>query len=126
MLFIIGSCTFKICFKRIRRFTIIAEDLRREYHSAIQIQSNNDIPTLIDSIHKEKLVFLEDALNFCPETHGRYCENDNNCATLCCGRGAVPKIETLTDKCNCDWWKNDTFNVSCEQCEKNQTIYVCN
>lgn len=121
-----GSCSFSICYRRINPFEKIVEDLTREYHEAVQVQTDNEILHFSQMKYKENLVFFEDVIDFCPDTHGRQCKDPNNCATLCCSRGWETRIETYKSQCNCDWTKNVTLTLTCQQCDKNETIYVCN
>ncbi|XP_018568873.1 protein Wnt-4-like [Anoplophora glabripennis] len=120
-----GSCTMKICWKRLRPFELIAQELKNRYHGAIQVDSDNNIHIPQKEDDNQKLVYLEKSPNFCPLTVGRRCKNTDNCATLCCGRGFSTSLEKVKETCNCRWSNESLYQISCQQCEKEETVYVC-
>ncbi|KAG5880991.1 hypothetical protein JTB14_018001 [Gonioctena quinquepunctata] len=116
-----GSCSFKICFKRIRPFIDISKDLVKHYHSAIRVEPNNTNYKL----NVNQLVYLETSPSFCPFTVGRQCKDAANCATLCCARGATSSTTTVKEACKCRWRNESTYQITCQQCEREEIVYTC-
>jgi len=84
---------------------------------------------------KKKLIYINSSPDYCERnekigffgTQNRECKmmahNLDSCNTLCCGRGVTAKIETVHEKCNCNFvW---CCHIKCEQCSKNVTRYTC-
>ncbi|KAJ8939678.1 hypothetical protein NQ318_016622 [Aromia moschata] len=120
-----GACTMKICWKRIRPFQEIAGELRNRYHNAIQVDSDNNVHVLEKQNASNKLLYLEKSPNFCPSTVGRRCKNTDNCATLCCGRGFATSVHKVKETCKCRWRNESLYEITCQQCEKDETVYTC-
>nr|XP_023025367.1 protein Wnt-4-like [Leptinotarsa decemlineata] len=120
-----GSCSFKICFKRVRSFSQITKELVNHYHSAIKVDPDNDNYELELKKHDKHLIYLEEGSSFCPSTMGRQCKDADNCATLCCGRGFFSSTHKVKEKCNCRWRNESTYEIECEQCEREDVIYTC-
>ncbi|KAF7272921.1 hypothetical protein GWI33_014327 [Rhynchophorus ferrugineus] len=125
------SCTYKTCFMRIRPFREIASTLWQLYHTAIPVESDNNIRYLKQH-RKRNLVYLENSPNFCNPrgafgvtTTGRRCKDINNCATLCCTRKHVNVTEVFADHCNCRWKHESKFEVDCEKCYREEVFYYC-
>lgn len=87
------------------------------------------------SVNKKSLVYFEKSPNFCdpnpqidvPGTSGRYCNKnskaDDNCETLCCGRGYATLRVTRTERCHCKFhW---CCYVECLECRYDQWVTVC-
>jgi hypothetical protein len=85
-----GTCTVRICWKKIRSFDVISEPLKAMYYSALQILPENSIWSMKGDKSARQLPFLESSPNFCLTTANRPCNSTENCATLCCGRGTSP------------------------------------
>ncbi|CAG9859247.1 unnamed protein product [Phyllotreta striolata] len=119
-----GSCTYKICFKKVRPFKTIVEELKNQYHNAIKVESGNNYNLRTKGI-KKNLVYLESSPNFCPLTAKRRCKDAVNCDTLCCGRGFDTSVETVKETCRCRWRNESAYQVECQHCERDQLIYVC-
>nr|CAI5835353.1 unnamed protein product [Callosobruchus analis] len=128
-----GSCTYRICFKRLQPFAVITEHLKSRYHSAERITSDNDLwrPPNQKEWHEEEKVtpdtlrYLDTGPNWCQFTVGRRCKDTDNCATLCCGRGIRLERTTITEPCRCRWRNDTAYQVICEQCDKEETVYHC-
>ncbi|CAH1368786.1 hypothetical protein MTP99_010272 [Tenebrio molitor] len=119
-----GTCTVRICWKKIRSFDVISKQLKAMYYSALQIQPENSIRSMKGDKSARQLLFLESSPNFCLTTANRPCNSTENCATLCCGRGTYPTQIVVDSKCNCRWRKQH-FDVQCDYCKLNRTILRC-
>ncbi|XP_044267624.1 protein Wnt-4 [Tribolium madens] len=119
-----GSCGLKVCFRKIQAFDYVSKQLKGLYHSAIYVEHENYIRPYKSGKTGQKLVFLENSPNFCPSTVERHCNNTENCATLCCGRGFYTTQIPEINKCMCRWRK-EIFNVECKYCKENKTIFRC-
>ncbi|KAK9888591.1 hypothetical protein WA026_000826 [Henosepilachna vigintioctopunctata] len=123
-----GSCSVQMCWKGIKPFVEISKHLKNEYHNAISTNSSNTVGHLTTSYNRQRLLYLRPTLNLCQTTAGRRCNGTDNCATLCCGRGFSVKSLQIVYVCNCGWRDQVVFNADsliCEQCNKNQNIYIC-
>ncbi|XP_028143243.1 protein Wnt-4 isoform X1 [Diabrotica virgifera virgifera] len=119
-----GSCTYKTCFKKIRPFDTIVKELKNHYHNAIKVESSNNYQ-LKKKGNRKNLLYLENSPNFCPSTVGRRCEDVVNCDTLCCGRGFSTKTTKVKETCKCRWRNESLYQVTCQQCERDEIIYIC-
>ncbi|RZC43292.1 wnt domain containing protein [Asbolus verrucosus] len=120
-----GSCSVRICWKRIRPFDVISKQLKALYHSAIQVQPRNNIGSFGNGKSSRKLLFLENRLDFCPSTVNRRCKNKENCATLCCGRNTYNETKQVSYRCDCSWRVKGEYNLRCRSCPKNVTVFRC-
>ncbi|XP_057665373.1 protein Wnt-9a-like [Diorhabda carinulata] len=119
-----GSCTYKTCFKKIRPFENIVKELRNHYHNAIKVESSNNYQ-LHKKGNRKNLLYQENSPNFCPSTVGRRCEDAGNCDTLCCGRGFSTLTNKVKENCKCRWRNDSSYQLTCQQCEKEQLIFIC-
>lgn len=122
-----GSCTIKICWKRIRSFKKIAEKLSNRYYSALKLNPGNKISNreLKKRETKMNLVYLAKSSTFCDTTAGRQCLDSSNCATLCCTRGYDTKSVIYSKNCNCRWQNSCCFEMKCDTCNYTRDEYFC-
>ncbi|KAL3283054.1 hypothetical protein HHI36_006212 [Cryptolaemus montrouzieri] len=122
------SCSVETCWKSLKPFDRISVELKNQYHTAISVNTTNTVNHLNIGNSLHKLMYIKPTLNLCQSTTGRRCNNTDNCATLCCGRGFFSKTIELVYFCNCGWRDQAVFtsdSLVCEQCSKNQNIFVC-
>lgn len=121
-----GSCTIKICWKRIAPFEQTARLLKEKYHEAIKVRTHNKLRRRFRRKEKEnKLLFLSKSSTFCEVTSGRRCLNSSNCATLCCARGYNTREAMYTKLCNCRWENGCCANMKCDNCSFVQEEHYC-
>lgn len=117
----------KTCYKRLQPFKTIAEKLKDAYHDAIRIAPGNEITTL-SAIKNDKrsgtLIYLEQSPDYCRTTVGRRCQDEHQCATLCCGRNHKTISEVVSVQCNCKY-QQCCYNVKCDICKEKQDVNIC-
>ncbi|CDW53527.1 protein Wnt 4 [Trichuris trichiura] len=102
-----GSCTVRLCWRRMADFHTIGQSLSEKFDGAVKVKFSGMRHKLkpyvagLKKPTKRDLVYLQQSPDFCQEdallsiygTKGRKCERDgygtNGCAMLCCGRGYV-------------------------------------
>ncbi|KRY68164.1 Protein Wnt-4 [Trichinella pseudospiralis] len=137
-----GSCTVKLCWRRMTDFQTIGEALSKKFDGAVKVKFSGLRHKLKPYVagHKKPtkrdLVYLQQSPDFCQEnpklgvygTKGRQCEKDgystSGCAILCCGRGYTVKTVEKVHDCNCKFqW---CCEVKCEKCKHVVEEYFCN
>ncbi|KRX48256.1 Protein Wnt-1 [Trichinella murrelli] len=132
-----GSCTVKLCWRRMTDFQTIGEALSKKFDGAVKVKFSGLRHKLKPYVagHKKPtkrdLVYLQQSPDFCQEnpklgvygTKGRQCEKDgystSGCAILCCGRGYTVKSVEKVQDCNCK------FQWCCEvKCEKFKFVWL--
>ncbi|CAF1166223.1 unnamed protein product [Rotaria sordida] len=147
-----GSCELKSCWRSLRSFTYIANQLKEFYDNSIEVYIEQSliekklqfIPKNIP-FEKEKqsisitfqndLIFINSSPNYCElnlsigsfGTIGRVCNRNSRaidgCDLLCCNRGYQSQIVTIRNQCNCRFqW---CCYVQCQNCVITQEISRC-
>ncbi|CAF0730366.1 unnamed protein product [Didymodactylos carnosus] len=138
-----GSCEFKTCWRSLRPFHRIGNQLKEKYDDAIEVRlhhSENKLRLIArnspyESQTKSDLVYLNQSPNYCERnvtygsfgTYGRLCNRSSRaidgCELLCCNRGYQSQIVTYRDKCNCRF----TFccTITCQECIQTKEISRC-
>ncbi len=144
-----GSCEFKSCWRSLRSFTQIANQLKEFYDNSIEVYLQRSlldrkirfIPRNIpfqktkQSTYKNDLIFLNLSPNYCElnlsvgsfGTKGRLCNRNSRaidgCDLLCCNRGYQSQIMIIHSQCNCRFqW---CCHVECQKCVTTQEISRC-
>lgn len=135
-----GACTIKTCWQGLAPFRTIGDKLKDNYDSAMKVAFNKDGTGLRNTVRtkrskrrasKEELIYLKRSANICEESGssmvGRKCNStssgEDNCDTLCCGRGHETKLVTIKERCRCKFeW---CCYVQCEECEKQEYQSFC-
>nr|CAD7196892.1 unnamed protein product [Timema douglasi] len=122
-----GSCTTKTCWRRLAPFQTTAAILKSRYHQALRRDPDNASSRRPNGRLRlspdDPLLYLERSPTFCALTGGRRCQNADNCATLCCGRGYNLVLVPATRPCNCRW--ETCCFVQCDRCFFQQEVYTC-
>lgn len=120
-----GTCTFKVCWKRISQFKDIAHTLKLRYHEAEKLNLGNEAAKKRKKkkTSKDKLLYLAKSPTFCDRTAGRQCSDTGNCATLCCSRGYDVKPVMYSQFCQCRW--QNGYKVKCDNCNYSKEEYYC-
>lgn len=137
-----GACSVKKCIQRLPDFQKIGSVLMQKYKSAAKVGPDNNGKRLIPSHNtlrtftKYDLLYTDESPQFCDKnsrygslgTRGRVCEKDDpgpgGCDVLCCNRGYTKKVERVKAQCQCIF--KYCCNVTCQECIKNVTRYICN
>ncbi|XP_067938397.1 protein Wnt-5b-like [Watersipora subatra] len=140
-----GSCSLKTCWQELSPFRTIGDKLKKNYDIAMQVGFNKDGTGLRNRIKskrskrrasKEELIYMKESKNVCMRNSngelpdnmvGRRCNitssGEDNCETLCCGRGSVKKVVTVTERCNCKFqW---CCYVECDECSHEEIHDIC-
>ncbi|CAF3043359.1 unnamed protein product [Rotaria socialis] len=147
-----GSCELKSCWRSLRSFTHIANQLKELYDNAIEVHLERslidknlhfvpkNIPfqrekQTISITYKDALIFLNASPNYCEfdlsagsfGTMGRVCNRSSraidSCELLCCDRGYQSHLVTIRSQCNCRFqW---CCYVQCQSCVSTQEISRC-
>lgn len=115
--------------------------MKENYEVAMQVAFNKDGTRLRNTegrrakrrAKKEELVYLNKSPNLCVVKEGqvvmagRRCNatstGEDNCDTMCCGRGFEPQTITIQERCNCQFeW---CCYVQCDMCTRKENIFVC-
>ncbi|KAI5708724.1 hypothetical protein M8J76_001823 [Diaphorina citri] len=142
-----GSCSVKVCWKRLPSFQQVGDILASRYEGAyfvkvVNNQRKRNVKRLRSAVRDAKqpnrteLVYMEESPDYCQRnetlgilgTKGRLCNQRSlgldGCKLLCCGRGYMTRIREVEEKCNCKFvW---CCNVKCEICRYKREEYVCN
>ncbi|KAI1301750.1 Protein Wnt-5a [Halotydeus destructor] len=139
-----GSCTIRVCWRKLKTFRAIGDMLIKKFDSATQVKTmeHRDRLRLKPAIRdakkpsKKDLVFLDDSPDYCTQnetigvfgTRGRECNATSygmdGCKLLCCGRGYQTVVREVEDKCNCKFvW---CCKVNCETCMARREFNYCN
>ncbi|XP_055706947.1 protein Wnt-1-like [Phlebotomus papatasi] len=140
-----GSCTTKVCWKRMPSMRVVSEALGQLYDGASHVKfiSRGAKPPKLKpkeldhkKIMKTGLVYLEESSDYCERneelgilgTHGRVCNRTSpgidGCRLLCCGRGYQTRVRHVEEKCNCQFvW---CCKVKCDMCNHTREEHICN
>ncbi|VDP45870.1 unnamed protein product [Soboliphyme baturini] len=136
-----GSCTVKICWRRMGEFQKIGEKLYEKFDGATRVKFSGQRHKLKPAVigHKKPtkrdLVYLEESPDFCQAnskygifgTKSRECKKNSygteGCAILCCGRGYTTVILEKVQDCNCKFkW---CCEVRCDKCKIRVETHYC-
>ncbi|KAK2721226.1 protein Wnt-1-like [Artemia franciscana] len=136
-----GSCTVKVCWRKLQALHRAAKTLMERYEGATKVKINKKRKWRVagEGIRKptkKDLLYVNDSPDYCeadeslelPGTRGRECNRTSvgidGCLLLCCGRGYRTIVRMEEEKCNCrfEW----CCKVKCEKCIVRRDIYICN
>ncbi|XP_022196812.2 protein Wnt-4-like [Nilaparvata lugens] len=125
------DCNKRVCWLRPGKFTDVVEKLKEHYHRAHQKSINNDLmrhQQEEDGLeYLSNMQFIQDSEDYCDETHGLICENDDSCMRSCCGRGYRLHTIQKMHPCRCQWdKKSENYNLVCRSCVSEIPVYKCN
>ncbi|XP_055324287.1 protein Wnt-1-like [Sitodiplosis mosellana] len=140
-----GSCSIRVCWRRLPALRAIGEALGQLYDGASHvklIERDGRVSKLrrrdpqYKKLIKSDLVYLEDSPDYCDRddelgilgTKGRLCNRTSpgidGCKIMCCGRGHQTRIRFVEEKCKCRFvWCCD---VKCEMCNHRREEHICN
>ncbi|GAB6023753.1 hypothetical protein CHUAL_008509 [Chamberlinius hualienensis] len=137
-----GSCSMKICWRRMGAFRKIGDELLKKFEGASAVQMVSRKKKLrpprkeLKKPSKKDLVFLEESPDYCKRnesigvlgTYGRVCNKTSygmdGCKLLCCGRGYQTLLRSVTEKCDCKFvW---CCRVECQKCNFQKEEPICN
>jgi hypothetical protein len=137
-----GSCSVKICWRKMRAFREIGLLLKDRFDGASKVRVNR-LKTKLKSITKDQkrptkkdLVYLEESPDFCnfnPRkgslgTRGRECNRTSygldGCNLMCCGRGYYTIVREMQEDCDCKFFW--CCRVECKRCNEKVEIHYCN
>ena len=142
-----GSCTVKTCWRQLTHFHDIGSKLKNKYERAHKVVTYTNEATSKYQMRENKkntvennakpqskfksgdLLYTEESPSFCRKsrlshgTAGRLCKKDDNCDTICCGRGYNVQRTSVTKPCHCEviW----CCEVKCKRCQTWQELYLC-
>ncbi|CAL4185971.1 unnamed protein product, partial [Meganyctiphanes norvegica] len=139
-----GSCSMRVCWRKMGDFRTIGDSLHTRFESATSVK-------LVNRKKRKKLrprrkgfkrptrrdfVYLQESPDYCEHneklgilgTGGRICNKTSwgmdGCRILCCGRGYQTMQRTVTEKCNCRFiW---CCKVECDMCQVERMEHYCN
>ncbi|XP_077298091.1 protein Wnt-4-like [Arctopsyche grandis] len=142
-----GSCSVRVCWRKLPNFRIVGEALTARYDGASHVKvvdrkRGKKMKKLrpyhpdMKKPNKTDLVYLDDSPDYCESneamdilgTHGRLCNRtsagSDGCRLLCCGRGYQTRVFDTDEKCQCRFvW---CCNVVCETCHYKKEEHICN
>ncbi|XP_050100838.1 protein Wnt-1-like [Anopheles aquasalis] len=140
-----GSCTTRVCWRRLPSMKLIADTLGSMFDAAAQVkpvENKGIIKKLMrkdleyKKVNKSDLVYIAESPNYCEEneslgifsTRGRFCNRTSygieGCRLLCCGRGYQTRVRNVEEKCNCKFvW---CCSVKCDTCSMRKDEHICN
>ena len=137
-----GSCSVKICWRKLKPFRVIGADLKQKFDGASFVRLDSKRKRLKRVTKQQKrprkndLVYLRESPDFCeynPEigslgTRGRRCNKTSygldGCTLMCCGRGYYTLIQEEKDDCDCKFYW--CCRVECKQCTHVREMNYCN
>ncbi|ALC38809.1 Wnt4 [Drosophila busckii] len=135
-----GSCSMKTCWKKMADFNATAMLLRQKYNQAIRRAPNQRTMRQVPASRMKKpkqrrkkqqssqyttLYYLETSPTYCSVTKDRECMHPDNCATLCCGRGYVTKVQKKVEKCRCRFENGRCCLLICDYCQSFENKFFC-
>ncbi|XP_018322467.1 protein Wnt-1-like [Agrilus planipennis] len=138
-----GSCSMRVCWRRLPPFRQVGEALYQRYEGASHVKfvqrrrkKLRAVSPDLKKPNKTDLVYLEDSPDYCERndtmnilgTRGRICNRTSpgidGCRLLCCGRGYQTRVREVEEKCKCKFvW---CCNVVCETCRYKREEHICN
>ena len=137
-----GSCSIKICWRKMKPFREIGTVLKQKFDGATLVHVNkrkNKLRPISRDMKRptrKDLVYLEHSPDFCnpnPKkgslgTKGRQCDKDSygldGCNLMCCGRGYYTIVKTFTEDCDCKFFW--CCRVECKKCRHTRELHFCN
>lgn len=134
-----GTCETSTCWRQIKPFKVIGDELKLRYERAEMVTvniSNSGALQLVTKSSKGskrpskgQIVFKTKSPDFCSRnqysigTAGRECNKTTTCESICCGRGYNIREITVREKCRCTFqWCCD---VHCDECTKDVELSIC-
>ncbi|XP_047482117.1 protein Wnt-1-like [Penaeus chinensis] len=139
-----GSCSMRVCWRRMRAFRSIGDSLLHRFEGAVIVRYVNrkkrkklrPLRRGFKKPSRRDLVYLEESPDYCNRnqtlgvlgTVGRLCNKTSwgmdGCKILCCGRGYQTMVKDVEEKCNCRFiW---CCKVECERCRVRREEHYCN
>ncbi|XP_053626263.1 protein Wnt-2b-like [Cherax quadricarinatus] len=139
-----GSCSMRVCWRRMAPFRNIGDSLLQRFEGAsivrfVKKRKRKKLRPLkrgFKRASRRDLVYLEESPDYCTRneelgvlgTEGRLCNKTSwgmdGCRILCCGRGYQTMVREVTEKCNCRFiW---CCKVHCEKCQVSREEHYCN
>ena len=137
-----GSCSVKICWRKMGAFREIGQNLKQKFDGASQVKYSKRKHKLkrktkdMKKPTKKDLVYLDESPDFCNYdlksgslgTKGRRCNKDSmgidGCTLMCCGRGYKTIVRERNEDCDCKFvW---CCRVDCKKCSMREEINYCN
>lgn len=137
-----GSCSVKICWRRLKSFRAIGSALKNKFDGASFVRLDKKKKRLKRVTDRQKrptkkdLVYLRESPDFCelnPElgslgTRGRRCNKSSygldGCTLMCCGRGYYTLVQEEKDDCDCKFYW--CCRVECRKCTRVREMNYCN
>ncbi|KAH3837426.1 protein Wnt-4-like [Dreissena polymorpha] len=137
-----GSCSVKVCWKKMRPFRDIGNALKEKFDGASLMKVHRrklklrPISPDMKRPTRDDLVYLENSPDFCEPnikkgslgTRGRECNKDSygldGCNLMCCGRGYYTVVKEFTEDCDCKFFW--CCRVECQKCTYKKEIHYCN
>nr|CDI40108.1 WNTA protein [Euperipatoides kanangrensis] len=137
-----GSCSVKICWRKMAEFAQIGEELTEKFEGATHVRMSMKRNKLKPKIRgqksptKQDLVYLEESPDYCKRnlkigvlgTKGRQCNRTSygmdGCKLMCCGRGYHTMVREIVRDCECKFiW---CCSVKCNKCREVVEEHFCN
>ncbi|XP_042237837.1 protein Wnt-5b-like [Homarus americanus] len=139
-----GSCSMRVCWRRMAAFRNIGDSLLQRFEGASIVRfvkkgKRKKLRPLKRGFKRptrRDLLYLEESPDYCTRnqdlgvlgTEGRLCNKTSwgmdGCRILCCGRGYQTMVREVTEKCNCRFiW---CCKVQCEKCQVSREEHYCN
>ncbi|WAQ98818.1 WNT4-like protein [Mya arenaria] len=137
-----GSCSVKICWRKMRPFRSVGSVLKEKFDGASLMKVHrrkNKLRPVSKNMKrpsKQDLVYLENSPDFCEPnpkkgslgTRGRQCDKDSygldGCNLMCCGRGYYTVVKEFTEDCDCKFFW--CCRVVCNKCTFTKELNYCN
>ncbi|KAE8753129.1 WntA [Frankliniella occidentalis] len=142
-----GSCSVRVCWRKLPPFRVLGEALAQAYEGATQVRLSDKrrrhtkskrlraVSREIKPPNRTDLVYLEESPDYCerndtmgiPGTKGRVCNRTSpgldGCRLLCCGRGHNTRMKEVEEKCQCKFvW---CCKVQCQTCRVRGEEHTC-
>ncbi|KAL3867034.1 hypothetical protein ACJMK2_044271 [Sinanodonta woodiana] len=137
-----GSCSVKICWRKMLPFRKIGDELKEKFDGASLVKYNQkkqklkSISRLMKKPTKKDLVYLENSPDYCEYnpnkgslgTKGRECNKTSygldGCNLMCCGRGYYTIVKEVEEDCDCKFFW--CCRVECKKCKHVTEMHFCN
>ena len=137
-----GSCSVKICWRRLKSFRHIGASLKRKFDGASYVRLDGEKRRLKPVARNQKkpqkndLVYLQQSPDYCsynPKvgslgTRSRRCNKTSygldGCSLMCCGRGYYTLVQEEKEDCDCKFYW--CCRVVCKQCMNTREVNYCN
>ncbi|KAK6180500.1 hypothetical protein SNE40_012645 [Patella caerulea] len=137
-----GSCSVKICWRKMKTFRAIGTALKNRFDGASLVKMDKRkkrlkrLSRLQKRPTKKDLVYLQESPDFCEHnlefgslgTRGRQCNKTSygldGCRLMCCGRGYYTLVKEEKDDCDCKFYW--CCRVECKKCTNVKELHYCN